>query len=196
MTQQEEVAVQLMEVVGMLLQFRWSLERGESLFMDKGAPSETHPSARYPPIVAKAPRAPITPSTVTIASAGSVSPEVFPQTLPASSAASRAFEQRVLSAASCRGSEEFLLHLPNSTGIPPCQLSSSPGAVDTAWLLCIFFRLSRSEELAGAGAVEAGIGPGEVTANTSGLDTGIITAVVLGTASVGKWQDLRTHNWL
>lgn len=68
--------------------------------------------------------------------------------------------------------------------------------MDTAWLLCIFFRLSRSEELAGAGAVEAGIGPGEVTANTSGLDTGIITAVVLGTASVGKWQDLRTHNWL
>lgn len=69
--------------------------------------------------------------------------------------------------------------------------------MDTAWLLCIFFRPSRGEELARAGAVEAGIGPGEVTANTSGLDTGIISAVVLGrTASTGKQQDIRTYNWL
>lgn len=67
------------------------------------------------------------------------------------------------------------------------------GAVDTAWLLCIFFRLSRSEELAGAGAVEAGIGPGEVTANTSGLDTGIIAAVVLGTASALSSKTLLNH---
>lgn len=125
-------------------------------------------------------------------------PKVSPQALPASSAANRALEQRVLSAASSRGNEEFPLDLPNSAGIALCQLSpfSSPDALDTAWLLCIFFRLSRSEELAGAGAVEAGMGPGEVTANASGLDTGTVSAVVLGTASTGKQQEIRTHNWL
>ena len=48
--------------------------------------------------------------------------------------------------------------------------------------------------LAGAGAVEAGAGPGEVTANASGLDTGVVPAVVLGTASTGKEQEIRTHN--
>lgn len=37
--------------------------------------------------------------------------------------------------------------------------------------------------LARAGAVEAGAGPGEVTANAGGLDTGVVSAVVLGTAS-------------
>lgn len=63
-------------------------------------------------------------------------------------------------------------------------------------MLCIFFRLSRSEELARAGAVEAGIGPEEVTTNTGGLDTGIVSAAVLGTACTGKQQDIRTHNWL
>lgn len=67
------------------------------------------------------------------------------------------------------------------------------GAVDTAWLLCIFFRLSRGEELARAGPVEAGIGPGEVTANTSGLDTGIISAVVMGTASALSSKTLLNH---
>lgn len=65
------------------------------------------------------------------------------------------------------------------------------GAVDEAWLLCIFFRLSRSEELARSGAVEAG--PGEVTANTSGLDAGIISAVVLGTASALSSKTLLNH---
>lgn len=138
------------------------------------------------------------PSTVTTASRrtrASASPTVSPQALPANSAASRAFEQ-VLSAASHKGNEEFPLHLSDSAGIPLCRLSSSPGAVDAAWLLCIFFRLSSSEELVWTGAVEAGIGPGEVTANTSGLDTGIISAVVLGTASTGKQQDISTHNWL
>lgn len=67
------------------------------------------------------------------------------------------------------------------------------GAVDTAWLLCIFFRLSRSDELDGAEAVEAGIGPGEVTANASGWDTGIISAVVLGTASALSSKTLLNH---
>lgn len=63
MTQQEQVAVQLMEVVGMLGQLQWSLERGESLFTDKEAPSAAHPSARYPPTAAKAPgAAPTTPN--------------------------------------------------------------------------------------------------------------------------------------
>lgn len=66
-------------------------------------------------------------------------------------------------------------------------------AVDTAWLLCIFFRLSRSEELAGAGTVEAGMGPGEVTANASGLDTGTVSAVVLGTASALSSKTLLNH---
>lgn len=50
--------------------------------------------------------------------------------------------------------------------------------------------------LAGAGAVEAGAGPGEVTANASGLDTGVVSAVVLGTASTGKEQEIRTRNSL
>lgn len=54
----------------------------------------------------------------------------------------------------------------------------------TAWLLCIFFRLSRSElVLAGAEAVEAGTGPGDVMVNASGLDTGVVSAVVLESAS-------------
>lgn len=67
------------------------------------------------------------------------------------------------------------------------------GVVDTAWLPCIFFRLSRSEELAGAGAVEAGIGPAEVTTNTGGLDAGIVSAVVLGTASALSSKTLLNH---
>lgn len=67
------------------------------------------------------------------------------------------------------------------------------GVVDTAWLLCIFFRLSRSEEPAGAGVVEAGIGPGEVTTNAGGLDTGIVSAVVQGTASALSSKTLLNH---
>lgn len=59
LTPMTQVAVQLMEVVGMLSQLQWSLERGKSLFTDKGAVSEAHPSARCPPTAAKAP---ITPS--------------------------------------------------------------------------------------------------------------------------------------
>lgn len=47
--------------------------------------------------------------------------------------------------------------------------------------------------LAGAGAVEAGTGPGEVTVNASGLDTGVVSAVVLGTASTGKEQEIGTR---
>lgn len=50
--------------------------------------------------------------------------------------------------------------------------------------------------LAGAGAVEAGAGPGEVTVNASGLDTGVASAVVMGTTSTGKEQEIRTHNLL
>lgn len=39
------------------------------------------------------------------------------------------------------------------------------------------------------GAIDAGAGPGDVTmvtVNASGLDTGIVSAVVLGTGSTGK----------
>lgn len=78
-------------------------------------------------------------------------------------------------------------------GWDAATVPAKSGVVDTAWLLCIFFRLSRSEELAGAGAVEAGIGPGEVTTNTSGLDTGIVSAVVLGTASALSSKTLLNH---
>lgn len=50
--------------------------------------------------------------------------------------------------------------------------------------------------VAAAGAVEAGTGPGEVTANASGLAMGVVSAVVLGTASTGKEQEIRTRNLL
>lgn len=47
--------------------------------------------------------------------------------------------------------------------------------------------------LARAGAVEAGAGPGEVTANAGGLDTGVVSAVVLGTASALSSKTLLNH---
>lgn len=50
--------------------------------------------------------------------------------------------------------------------------------------------------LAGAEAVEAGTGPGDVMVNASGLDTGVVSAVVLESASTGKKQEIRTHNSL
>lgn len=175
--------MQLMEVVGRLTQLQWSLERGKSLFTDKGQFQKPTLLPGTHPLLQRLPSHPVLHSYHSLQQNQGLNP----QALPASSAASRAFEQQTLSAASCRGNKEFLLYLPNSAGIPLCQFfSSSPGAVDTAWLLCIFFRLSRAEELARVGAVEAGIGPGEVTPNISGLDTGITSAAVLGTASKGN----------
>lgn len=50
--------------------------------------------------------------------------------------------------------------------------------------------------LAGAEAVEAGTGPGDVMVNASGLDTGVVSAVVLESASTGKEQEIRTLNSL
>lgn len=41
--------------------------------------------------------------------------------------------------------------------------------------------------------MEAGTGPGEVTVNASGLDTGVVSAVVLGTASVLSSKTLLNH---
>lgn len=63
-----------------------------------------------------------------------------------------------------------------------------------AELLCIFFRLSSSEGVpAGAGAVEAGAGPGAVTGNTSSLDAGGVSAVVLGATSALSSKTLLNH---
>lgn len=72
-------------------------------------------------------------------------------------------------------------------GWDPITAPVESAGTGAAWLLCIFFRLSRSELLlGGTGAVDAGAGPGDVTvgtANASGLDTGVVSAVVLGTGS-------------
>lgn len=72
-------------------------------------------------------------------------------------------------------------------GWDPITAPLESAGTGAAWLLCIFFRLSRSELLlGGTGAVDAGAGPGDVTvgtANASGLDTGVVSAVVLGTGS-------------
>lgn len=64
-----------------------------------------------------------------------------------------------------------------------------------AWLLCIFFRLSRSKLLlAGTGAVDTGVEEVPVvTVNANGLDTGVVSAVVLGTESGLSSKTLLNH---
>lgn len=89
--------------------------KGKELIYGQGGSFRSPPFSQVPTHCCKGSHH-TQPSTVTTAfsrTRGSVSPKVSPQALPASSAASRAFEQRVLSAASCRGNQEFLLQLPN-----------------------------------------------------------------------------------
>lgn len=82
-------------------------------------------------------------------------------------------------------------------GWDPITAPVESGGTGAAWLLCIFFRLSRSELLLGrTGAIDAGAGPGDVTmvtVNASGVDTGIVSAVVLGTGSALSSKTLLNH---